>query len=97
MFSGVWSENAAPFERFMKINSNPPILYYGFNLIVNLIELKRKEEKKNQAFLLALVNIVICLHTYTRCISVTGEVLQDLYIWTTFIKFICECSLSLLV
>ena len=33
MFSGVWSENAALFERLMKIHSNPPILYYnhGFN------------------------------------------------------------------
>ena len=27
----VWKENAALFERFMEIHSNPPILYYGFN------------------------------------------------------------------
>ena len=30
MFSDVWSENAALFERLMEIYSNPPILYYGF-------------------------------------------------------------------
>ena len=30
MFSNVWSENAALFERLMEIHSNPPILYYGF-------------------------------------------------------------------
>ena len=29
--SGLWSENAALYERFMEIYSNPPILYYGFN------------------------------------------------------------------
>ena len=28
MFSDVWSENAALFERFMEIHSNPPILPY---------------------------------------------------------------------
>ena len=31
LFSDVWSENAALFERLMEIHSNPPILYYGFN------------------------------------------------------------------
>ena len=31
LFCGLWSENAALFERLMKIHSNPPILYYGFN------------------------------------------------------------------
>ena len=30
LFFDVWSENAALFERIMKIHSNPPILYYGF-------------------------------------------------------------------
>ena len=30
MFSEVWSENAALFERLIVIQSNPPILYYGF-------------------------------------------------------------------
>ena len=30
--SGLWSENAALFERLIEINSNPPILYYGFNI-----------------------------------------------------------------
>ena len=34
MFTDVWSENAALFKRLMKINSNPPILYYGFNDIM---------------------------------------------------------------
>ena len=28
LFSDVWSENAALFKRLMKIQSNPPILYY---------------------------------------------------------------------
>ena len=32
MFSDVWSENAALFERLMEIHSNPPILYYGFKI-----------------------------------------------------------------
>ena len=32
MLSDVWSENAALFERLMEIHSNPPILYYGFNV-----------------------------------------------------------------
>ena len=35
MFSDVWSENAALFERLMEIHSNPPILYYGFNFFRN--------------------------------------------------------------
>ena len=30
LFSDVWSENTALFERLMKIHSIPPILYYGF-------------------------------------------------------------------
>ena len=33
VFLGL-SENAALFERLVKIHSNPPILYYGFNLIL---------------------------------------------------------------
>ena len=32
LFSDVWSENATLFERLMEIHSNPPILYYGFNI-----------------------------------------------------------------
>ena len=31
MFSNVWSENTALFERLMEIHSNSPKLYYGFN------------------------------------------------------------------
>ena len=31
LFSDIWSENAALFERLLEIHSNPPILYYGFN------------------------------------------------------------------
>ena len=27
LFSDVWSENASPLKRLMKIHSNPPILY----------------------------------------------------------------------
>ena len=37
MFSDVWSENAALFERLMKIHSYPPIPYYGFNISHNAI------------------------------------------------------------
>ena len=33
MFSNVWSENTALFERLMEIHSNSPKLYYGFNVI----------------------------------------------------------------
>ena len=29
LFSDVWSENAALFERLIEIHSNPPILYFG--------------------------------------------------------------------
>ena len=32
MFSNVWSENTALFERLMEIHSNSPKLYYGFKL-----------------------------------------------------------------
>ena len=31
LFYDVWSENAGLFKRLMKIHSNPPILYYGFD------------------------------------------------------------------
>ena len=30
LFSNVWSENTALFERLMEIHSNSPKLYYGF-------------------------------------------------------------------
>ena len=33
LFSDVWSENAALFKALVKIHSNPPMLYYGFNPI----------------------------------------------------------------
>ena len=33
LFSDDWSENVALFERLMEIYSNPPILYYGFNML----------------------------------------------------------------
>ena len=33
LFSDVWSENAALFKRLMKLYSNPPIVYYGFDHI----------------------------------------------------------------
>ena len=33
----VWSENAPLFERLMEIHSNPPILYYGFNIPSDLL------------------------------------------------------------
>ena len=31
LFSNVWSENTALFERLMEIHFNSPKLYYGFN------------------------------------------------------------------
>ena len=34
MFSNVWSENIALFERLIEIYSNAPKLYYGFKLVV---------------------------------------------------------------
>ena len=34
LLSDVWSENAALFKRLMEINSNPPILYFGFKILV---------------------------------------------------------------
>ena len=40
LFSNVWSENTALFERLMEIHSNSPKLYYGFKL------LKYKENNK---------------------------------------------------
>ena len=30
MFSDVWSENAVLLKKLMKIDTKPPILYYGF-------------------------------------------------------------------
>ena len=35
MFSNVWSENTALFERLMEIHSNSPKLYYGFKVFQN--------------------------------------------------------------
>ena len=32
LFSNVWSENTALFERLMEIHSNSPKLYYGFKM-----------------------------------------------------------------
>ena len=32
LFPDVWSENAALLKRLLKSYSNPPILYYGFNI-----------------------------------------------------------------
>ena len=39
LFSNVWSENTALFERLMEIHSNSPKLYYGFKayLCANII------------------------------------------------------------
>ena len=37
LFSDVWSENAALFERLMAFHSNPPILYYGFKIKQRLL------------------------------------------------------------
>ena len=37
MFSDVWSENAALFERLMEIYTNPPIIYYGFKSLVKCV------------------------------------------------------------
>ena len=34
LFSNVWSENTARFERLMEIHSNSPKLYYGFKPVV---------------------------------------------------------------
>ena len=40
MFSNVWSENTALFERLMEIHSNSPKLYYGFKpLAVNIFSM----------------------------------------------------------
>ena len=36
MFSNVWSENTALFERLMEIHSNSPKLYYGFNFDITI-------------------------------------------------------------
>ena len=35
LFSNVWSENTALFERLMEIHSNSPKLYYGFKENLN--------------------------------------------------------------
>ena len=43
LFSDVWNENAALFKGLMKINLNPPILYYGFMQLGNKIVLKLGE------------------------------------------------------
>ena len=37
LFSNVWSENTALFERLMEIHSNSPKLYYGFKAYLCLI------------------------------------------------------------
>ena len=37
LFLDLWSGNAAPFERLIEIHSGPPISYYCFNWIYNLL------------------------------------------------------------
>ena len=37
LFSNVWSENTALFERLMEIHSNSPKLYYGFKFTTQAI------------------------------------------------------------
>ena len=51
MFSDFWSENAALFERLMKIHSNSPILhvYYGFNVEVHFCIKEKGGSSKMQA------------------------------------------------
>ena len=56
MFSNVWSENTALFERLMEIHSNSPKLYYGFNFVFEISMYFLEEEI--QIFLLGpLVNL----------------------------------------
>ena len=49
MFSNVWSENTALFERLMEIHSNSPILYYGFK---KEIQLRTKFHQSNKMYIL---------------------------------------------
>ena len=42
LFSNVWSENTALFERLMEIHSNSPKLYYGFNAFLFLNSRREK-------------------------------------------------------
>ena len=59
--SDVWSENAALFERLMEIQSNPPILYYGFNSWSQFCYLK-VVWKLLQVFLSETINFLRKLH-----------------------------------
>ena len=58
LFSNVWSENTALFERLMEIHSNSPKLYYGFKICSHkhthiymsymYLHVARRDKKKKQ-------------------------------------------------
>ena len=52
MFSVVWSEKGALLKRLMKIHSNPPILYYGFDTIENTLHTLTGMENLNEALII---------------------------------------------
>ena len=63
LFSNVWSENTALFERLMEIHSNSPKLYYGFNIF----EIHKVLSPHSRlSFMSFCINSAYmkCLHTY---------------------------------
>ena len=69
LFSNVWSENTALFERLMEIHSNSPKLYYGFKSYFPVI-----------FFFLEVALYIMTLEFHVKC-KVT---LEGWYLWVDF-------------
>ena len=61
LFSNVWSENTALFERLMELHSNSPKLYYGFKIHQYYTMAVRLEtECRFSAYLLNKMPVISC-------------------------------------
>ena len=69
LFSNVWSENTALFERLMEIHSNSPKLYYGFNVHAHEILLSYICLINVNTFCFCYIDIVYDIHVLQIIIS----------------------------
>ena len=91
MFSDVWSENTALFERLMEIHSNPPILHVALKSFLLCTCFNT---------MYVAVSIDMYLHVYGcgRCGMLCIMGIIHSYFKTTFILFmIIEFYLSLII
>ena len=68
LFSNVWSENTALFERLMEIHSNSPKLYYGFKKLWHPKFRKTHKNMKNPIFKGCTLHLdILCIHGHLLC------------------------------